>query len=719
MIPVKSIRALRQSLPGQYLWPVLLVIGLCLGCLVAVLAVTTRAQDDLQLARERQSIERALQNAAEMATHDLQDYAKWDEAVRHITQDLDTEWIADNVVTYLADTQGYSHVLVLNARDRVVFTRAPAAGVSAQDLVRSENLRTAIQSVRGLPVDGKPVVSGYARLGSTMYIYAIAQIVPLTQKVHLNRGPTHLLMIARPVSSSFLAELGESQQVRHLRLTSRPEQMASQVALSGPDGMAQGWLIWTPRRPGAELRERIVPLFLLVGALTLIAGTVIVRHGARAIRALQLSEAHARHLALHDALTGLPNRRALMQEIDRLASQRGSLTLLWHDLDGFKDVNDLYGHAAGDVVLRQVQERLGNALPMAFIARVGGDEFAALLSQTSTDDVTRAAGAVLKVFAEPFLIGNYQIRLGVSIGCAGTDDSHLSQNELMRRADAAMYAAKAQGKGCCRVFEPSMDQVHRLRMAMEKDLGEAIATGSIDIVYQPIVEASTGRVVSVEALSRWTHPVHGTVSPDVFIPLAEQVGMIDALGRHVLRQACMATADLPLQLSVNLSPAQFWDGNLVRDIKLILDEAAFPAERLEVEITESYLLRQPQAAADILNQLRALGVSVALDDFGSGFASIGYLRQLPLDRLKIDKQFIAPLEGGGRGLDLVCAIGALATSLGLETSAEGVETPEQAAMARLAGCARLQGWLFGRPMPIGGLFNLMNTGRAQDEQCAA
>lgn len=395
------------------------------------------------------------------------------------------------------------------------------------------------------------------------------------------------------------------------------------------------------------------------------------------------------------------------------------MTLLWHDLDGFKDVNDVYGHAAGDVVLRQVQERLANALPTAFIARVGGDEFAALLSQAASGDVKRGADAVLKAFAEPFLIGNYQIRLGVSIGCAGTGEGHLSQNELMRRADAAMYAAKAQGKGCCRVFEPSMDHVHRLRMAMEKDLGEAIAAGSIEIVYQPIVEASTGRIVSVEALSRWTHPVHGTVSPDVFIPLAEQVGMINALGRHVLRQACVATVNLPLQLSVNLSPAQFWDRNLVCDIETILDEAAFPPERLEIEITESYLLRQPQAAADILNQLRALGVSVALDDFGSGFASIGYLRQLPLDRLKIDKQFIAPLENGGRGLDLVCAIGALATSLGLETSAEGVETPEQAAMARLAGCARLQGWLFGRPMPIAGLFNLMNVDPVEVEYRAA
>ncbi|WP_162301909.1 bifunctional diguanylate cyclase/phosphodiesterase [Croceibacterium ferulae] len=688
----------------------MLLIGTCLGSLVLIVAVTTRAQDKLQLAREQHSVEQAVQNTVEMAIHDLQDYAKWDDAVRHISQKLDTEWIADNVVAYLAGTQGYSHVLVLDGSDNVVFARVPGGAIKeAATLVAAREFRREVANVRAMPVTGNPIVGGYVRLGSKVYIYTVAQIVPVTEKVRLPERSTHLLAIARPIDSDFLRSLADNQQVQQLSLVLEPVRAGSQVALGGVGGKTQAWLTWKPSTPGAELSRGILPLFLIVGVLTLAVGALIVRLGAGTIKALQSSETHARHLALHDALTGLPNRRALMQHIESLAADSADLTLLWHDLDGFKDVNDLYGHAAGDAVLRQVEERLSAALPCVFVARVGGDEFVAVLNAPSVEDIHHATGAVLGAFAASFLVGTYQIRLGVSIGCAGLGGSSLSPSELMRRADAAMYAAKSQGKGCWRVFEASMDHVHHLRVTMEKDLGEAIATGGIEVVYQPIVDAGSNKIVAVEALSRWTHPVHGTVSPDVFIPLAEQVGMIDALGRHVLREACRASAALPIQLSINLSPAQFWDQNLVRDISMILEEAHFPSERLEVEITESYLLRQPQAAAEILEQLRGTGVTVALDDFGTGFASIGYLRQLPLDRLKIDKQFIKPLESGGRGLDLVCAISALAASLGLEITAEGVETEEQAAMARLAGCSQLQGWLFGRPMAMSDLVDLLET----------
>lgn len=424
-------------------------------------------------------------------------------------------------------------------------------------------------------------------------------------------------------------------------------------------------------------------------------------------------------MALHDPLTGLPNRRALAQEIETLAETQAGLTLLWHDLDGFKDVNDLYGHAAGDAILKEVRERLSDALPGIFVARVGGDEFVALLADADVDETRCAIAAVLGAFDDPFIVDSCQICLGVSVGCAGLGGATLSADELMRRADAAMYAAKSQGKGCWRAFDASMDEAHQFRMAMEKDLADAIRTGKIEVVYQPIVDANTHKVVSVEALARWTHPIHGVISPEVFIPLAEQVGMINALGRHVLREACRACAGLSVRLSVNLSPAEFWDQNLVRDISLILSEARFPADRLQLEITEGYLLRQPHAAAEVLNQLRNSGVTVALDDFGTGFASIGYLRQLPFDRLKIDKEFVRPLGNGGAGLDLICAIGALAASLGLEITAEGVETHEQAAMARIAGCSQLQGWLFGRPMPMPDLLGRLASNGVLREYAAA
>jgi len=711
------IATVQKQLPLQYLWPVLILVGTCFGCIVAVLFMTTQAQDRLQLARERQSLENALQTASEIVAHDLQDYAKWDEAVLHTTQRLDREWLADNVVAYLGKTQGYS-VFVLDPRDRLIFGESRQTNGAPSRVVSSAELRRAIAEVRSLPTAGSPIVSGFARAEDGLYVYSVAQIVPLTQKVQLNPGPTYLLAIAQRIDAAFLDALSANQQLQDLKVRAVRTQAAAEVAVQGIDGRPQAWISWRPTYPGSGLRQDILPLFLCVGLLTLLAAGLIMRRGAQTVEALRLSEADARYLAFHDAVTGLPNRRALTQQIGKSLARRSNVTLLSMDLDGFKDVNDLYGHAAGDVILRQVQERIRDALPGAFVARAGGDEFAALLHEMELSGVERAAEAILASFGQPFSIGTYRVSLGISIGFAEARCSELSENEILRRADTAMYAAKSEGKRCYRSFSPEMDQLHCLRLAMEEDLRQAISAGDIEVVYQPVVEASSGRICSVEALSRWSHPIHGTVPPDVFIPLAERCGMINALGRHVLRSACREALVLPFNLCVNLSPAQFWDRNLVAEIRSILEATGFPAERLEVEITESYLLRQPQAAAEILNQLGALGIKVALDDFGTGFASIGYLRQLPLDRLKIDKEFISPLAQGGRGLDLVSAIVALATSLGLEITAEGVETREQASLARLVGCSQLQGWLFGRPMTIAALMALRDSRPVLDSKAA-
>lgn len=696
---------LKQKLPLQYLWPVLLLVTTCFGCLGAVLFVTTNAQDRLQLSREHQSVERALQIASEMVVHDLQDYAQWDEAVRHISQQVDLAWMADNVVAYLSDTQGYS-VLVLDPKDRILFYEGREAADAETELVSNRQYQDTLTKVRALPKDGKPILVGFANTEQGVYIYAIAQIVPLTDKIELGAGPTHLLSITRKVDASFLRQISENQQLGELTLRPTRPNSGAAVAIRGSDGTPQAWITWIPDHPGERLRQSILPLFLFVGLFTLLAAWAIMRRGAQTVEALRCSEADARQQALHDALTGLPNRRALMEQIGSRLAARSRFTLLSMDLDGFKDVNDLYGHEAGDGILRQVQERIVAALPGTFVARAGGDEFAALLEDVQPFEAERAAEAVLAGFAQPFTVGAYQVTLGVSIGSAEAWNGAPSANEVLRQADTAMYAAKGEGKRCYRVFDPQMDHLHCLRLAMEDDLREAITAGEIDVVYQPVVDADTGRICSVEALARWSHPLHGDVSPDVFIPLAERGGMINALGRHVLRRACREALALPYKLCVNLSPAQFWDRHLVAEIRAILADTGFPPGRLEVEITESYLLRQPEAAAEILNRLGVLGISVALDDFGTGFASIGYLRQLPFSRLKIDKEFIAPLPDDGRGADLVGAIVALAVSLRLEITAEGVETEEQADLARRAGCSQLQGWLFGRPMPISALADL-------------
>jgi len=707
-----SLKYYRSHAPMQYLWPVLLLVGTCFACIVIVLLVSTRAQDDLQLARERQSMERALRATSDMVVRDLQDYAMWDEAVRYITRGFNAVWMRDNVVAYLGGTQDYSIVAVLDAGDRVIYTEAGDEARQAERFLASQPFQRAVERLRRLPPHGGPIVDGYARAGDDLYVYSVAQIVPLTDQVRIGAGPTHLLAIARRIDRSFLDRLESSQSVADLKVTLDQGISPARVVVRGFDGAPQAWMEWQPARPGAELRRRALPLFFAVGVLTLLATALLVRAGARTVEALRRSEAHSLALAHHDPLTGLPNRRSLMKHLDQAVAGPTPVTLVSMDLDGFKDVNDLYGHAAGDVILQEVQARLRTALPDVFLARAGGDEFFALFEECDAERIERQASAILAAFSHPFAVGDYQVSIGVSVGAAGNETAPLSAYELLRRADTAMYAAKAQGKGCFRVFEPAMDQGHHLRIAMEGDLRKAIDNGGIDVVYQPIFTADRRSISSIEALARWSHPTHGTVSPEVFIPIAEQGGMINALGEHVLRRACRDTATLAYRVSVNLSPAQFWDRNLLSCIESILTETRFPPERLQVEITENYLLRQPQAAAAILTRLRAAGVSIALDDFGAGFASIGYLRQLPLDRLKVDKQFIAPLGRDPKSVELLCAVVALAASLDLQVTAEGVETQEQAELARLAGCSDLQGWLLSRPLSAADLLALC---RAEQE----
>jgi diguanylate cyclase (GGDEF)-like protein len=697
-----SLSRLGRHVPAQYFWPVLLLLGTCFGCILILLFSTTHAQDSLQAERERQGLEGALANSSAMVLRDLEDYSKWDDAVRHVARRLEPEWIADNITAYLGGTQGYDHIFALDGTDRTLyaFSDGKLTHRDALSLLGNE-FRSALRDVRNLPIDGTPILSGFSRSGDRMLVFSVGAVVPLTGKIHLQSGPTYVLVIARWIDADYLKQIERNEHLAPLKMHFiRPPPSIPAVAMKGHDGRAVAWLSWAPTRPGSALRQDVLPTFLAVAALALIAAGLILRRGGRTIEALRQSEARAQYHANHDPLTGLPNRRALVASIhDTIAAERHA-ALLYMDLDGFKDANDIYGHAAGDGLLRDAARRIEAAAPDALVARAGGDEFAVLFVDTPDPErVDAAADRILDAFRHPFPIGAYSVKVGVSLGSARHDpDASDGEDELMRRADVAMYAAKADGKNCCRTYHPRMDHGHDLRLRMEGDLRASLESGDIRVLFQPIVDATTGALVSVEALSRWTHPVHGDVPPDVFIPLAEMSGLISAVGRHVLTRACIETRDLDLSVAVNLSPAQFWDRNLAQDVRAVLAETGFPADRLELEITESYLLRRPDAAAAVIDDLRTLGIRIALDDFGTGFASIGYLRQLSFDRLKIDREFIHPLSTDPKAAELVSAIVALARALRLEITAEGVETQAQADIARLTGCTRLQGWLFGQPM---------------------
>ncbi|WP_159997222.1 EAL domain-containing protein [Roseomonas sp. 18066] len=421
------------------------------------------------------------------------------------------------------------------------------------------------------------------------------------------------------------------------------------------------------------------------------------------------SEQRIAHMARHDGLTGLANRAFFQDEIGRaLEEGAAGCALLFLDLDNFKDVNDALGHLGGDQLLQQAAARLGQvARGAACIARLGGDEFGLLLRGAGPREaIGGLAVRIIDAVSEPYLIEGQRLRVGASIGIAlpsplPDEAAALAAEALIRQADMALYSAKTEGPGLYRFFAPEMTQRMQSKRALRNDLREALENSEFSLAFQPVVALGGRRVVACEALLRWFRPGRGAISPAEFVPVAEETGLIVPLGRWVLRQACLAALDWPegIGVAVNLSPAQFTGPGLVEAVAAALEESGLPASRLELEITESVLLHEDSQALDTLHALRAMGIGIAMDDFGTGYSSLSYLRRFPFDKIKIDRSFIADLPERAQSLAILRAIVGLGRSFDMPITAEGVETPEQAAMVEAEGCRYAQGYLFSRPLP--------------------
>jgi diguanylate cyclase (GGDEF)-like protein len=442
-------------------------------------------------------------------------------------------------------------------------------------------------------------------------------------------------------------------------------------------------------------------------------------------RGLEAANQQLRHLSTHDALTGLPNRilldDRLQQAIAHADRDARSFAVLVCDLDRFKLINDSLGHRACDELLQEVACRLNAVMRAAdTLAHVGGDEF--VLIATSIDrgeDAADLAARVIGVLQPPVRIAGIDVHISPSIGIAIYPDDGASMQALLAHADAAAYSAKQLGRGFRR-YTPGMDAGTEDRVQLESELHAALTLNQFQLYYQPKVDIRTGEVRSAEALIRWLHPTRGIMSPTIFIPLAEECGLIGAIGGWVIREACRQTrawqnAGMPsLRVSVNVSASQFRDGGLVDSIRRALDDAVLQPRYLEVELTETAVMSDPETSIDILEQLSAMGVQVSVDDFGTGYSSMSYLRRFPIDKLKIDRVFIDEIVSRAEDASIVRAIVSLAHSLGLKVVAEGVETPAQLDFLKTAGCDEYQGFYFSRPLPAVDFERLLRESQTHD-----
>lgn len=462
------------------------------------------------------------------------------------------------------------------------------------------------------------------------------------------------------------------------------------------------------------VRERDRMIVSVGIAVTLVSGLSLMLIVALYQR--ESAEQHIRYAAHHDALTKLPNRALFREKLEgALAHARPGehLALLYLDLDGFKTVNDTLGHPVGDALLQAVAGRLkARTRNVDIVARLGGDEFAVVRAPIeSPAEAADFAERIIALLDEPFAVDDHQIVIGTSVGIAFSPQDGTDPDQLLKNADLALYRAKQDGRGVYRMFQQDMDAQMQARRVLEIDLRTALGGSQLELFYQPLIGLRVQAVVGFEALLRWRHPSKGLVPPDQFIPLAEEIGAIVPIGEWALLTACTTAAGWPddLKVAVNLSPVQFKSNNLVAAVRAALSCSGLSPSRLELEITETVMLKDTATTLATLHELHALGVSIAMDDFGTGYSSLGYLHRFPFDRIKIDQSFVREL-GRQRDCDaIVRAVTALSRALGMETTAEGVETVEQLRALAQAGCSVVQGYLFSRPVPEAAIAELLGS----------
>lgn len=702
---------------------VLIVVMVAGGTVLSAIGEVSRHANQLDDDRSRQTTAGALKTFLSQLGATLNDYAAWDDAAANVYSSDGMGWMISNFGVMSANSSLFDVALVVDGKRNVVLAYQDGAPqpVSPHAFF-APSFWKLLDEAMSPERAANPEARGFVRTQKGIAAAGVALIRMKSGALDQPAENRRYLVFARHLDGQVKA-LGDTYVIKGLHLAAPESTERNFVTIWDPEGTVLGKLTWPSRAPGdisySEIRSKVVAAIGLFGFLLV----TIFAIGLMEMRRLKSDEEAARRLALTDRLSGLLNRaglfRALEGMIEQARSTKADVALLYLDLDGFKEVNDAYGHGCGDDLIRSVSAGFRCLIPEeAVLARVGGDEFAiAFVRKNCNVAAEELADTILRFFDEPFHIGERIVTVGTSIGIAASQIGTIGSEEVVRRADIAMYKSKESGRGRAFFYDMSMDNDRETILALESQLRQAIERSELSVVFQPVVAASSLDVSSVETLIRWNRPERGPVSPDIFIPVAEKTGLIEPLGVFVLRSACERAQEWPdINIAVNISPVQLRNPSFANQVADILEAAGIEPSRLTLELTEGYLIQNPQRARQSIERLKTLGVKIALDDFGSGFSSIGYLRQFGFDRLKIDRSMISGIDETEEARSLLQATAALARSLGIPVTAEGVERESQAHVLLDCGCDELQGYLFGRPMAAEDLSAFLREQRRYDSR---
>ena len=706
--------------------PIAIVVIVAIICvIVAVLSAAERA-DDVELQQERRLLVQAIADRGQRVLRELENVAASNDMVLQLHYNFDPDWVHHLVGLRLSTFFDHDHVFVVDHRNGFTYAMQEAESVDPARFapVRNE-LSRIIELLRGVsrPSDNEVVLQSQTdpttnlsrprraqRLQTFMDRPAIVAgvVANVPGGMGASQEASTLVLAVKYIDGQLLSDISHRFDLPSLRTVSEEaaERGEAVSVLYDGGGMPIARFAWVPNQPGGKIVGTVLPFMAVAfGGFALLTG-IALRYIRRTAMKLAEGEDRLRHLALHDPLSGLPNRTQFGERLADVISsdvKDGTVAaVLAIDLDHFKDINDTLGHHIGDGLIGVVAQRLKHALRQDdLVARLGGDEFAVITANaTDVRAVEKLAERLISILRAPYSISGHTLVIGASIGIAVIDRASGNAADVMRRADVALYRAKNEGRSRACIYDADMDADLRERKQLEKDLRAAIAEDGLSVAYQPIMNSNGEKMVGIEALCRWEHPTRGTVPPADFIPIAERSELIIPLGEWVLRKACLeAKAWSGLTLAVNVSPLQFRRQDFALVIERILAETEFDPQQLELELTESTLLGNVDDAEKAMHRLKALGVRFALDDFGTGYSSLLYLRRYPFDRIKIDRSFVRSIETAADAASIVHAIVSLGRGLGMKVTAEGVENAEQQLFLRAAGVHSMQGYRFGKPQP--------------------